>query len=96
MKEFEKALLLPNPMTPNRAVIFYEDKCIGCKPPIVLYPDECWFAGCCVGACPVEGACEMAPPLQQRVAWVRKDTGEFFRVGMKNPPPVTYTKPPVI
>lgn len=65
------------------------------KPPIVLYPDECWFAGCCVGACPIPGACQLNPPLQQRVAWKRKDTGEFYRVGMKNPPPPN-PKPPVV
>ncbi len=114
-EEYTKALLLPNPMTPNKAIIFNPDKCTGCnkcidfcradvlhpnpvkgKPPIVLYPDECWFAGCCVGACPVEGACVMVHPLQQKVSWIRKDTGEFFRLGMKDPPPQTYTKPPVV
>ena len=26
------------------------------KPPIVMYPDECWFGGCCVSQCPVPGA----------------------------------------
>ena len=114
MDNFTEALLLPNPLTPNKAIVFDETKCTGCntcidycradvlhpnpvkgKPPILLYPDECWFAGCCVGACPVPGACTMNSPLQQRVAWIRKDTGEFFRVGMKNPPPPN-TKPPVV
>lgn len=63
-------------------------------PPIVLYADECWFCGCCVGDCPTPGAISMNHPLSQRAAWKRKETGEFFRVGMKDPPP-PYTRPPV-
>jgi len=50
------------------------------KPPIVLYPEECWYAGCCVGACPRPGAIELNHPLTQRVRWKRKATGEHFRV----------------
>lgn len=114
MSTYNESLMLPNPMTPNKAIIFVEGKCTGCnrcievcrvdalhpnpvkgKPPVVLYPDECWFAGCCVGACPVPGACYITSPLQQKVGWKRKDTGEFFRQGMKNPPP-PYTRPPVV
>jgi len=64
------------------------------KPPIVLYPDECWFGGCCVEPCPVSGAIRMEHPLNQRVGWKRKATGEYFRIGMKNPPPPN-TRPPV-
>ena len=64
------------------------------KPPIVLYPDECWFCGTCVEDCPVPGAIRIEHPLNQRVGWKRKDTGEYFRIGMKNPPP-PYTRPPV-
>ena len=63
------------------------------KPPIVLYPDECWFCGCCISDCP-EGANKLEHPLNQRVGWKRKETGEYFRVGMKNPPPPN-TRPPV-
>ena len=63
-------------------------------PPIVLYPDECWFCGTCVEDCPVPGAIRMQHPLNQRVGWKRKETGEYFRIGMKNPPP-PYTRPPV-
>jgi hypothetical protein len=33
-------------------------------------------------------------PLNQRVGWKRKATGEYFRIGMKNPPPPN-TRPPV-
>ena len=64
------------------------------KPPIVLYPDECWFCGNCVEHCPVPGAIRMEHPLNQRIGWKRKDTGEYFRIGMKNPPPPN-TRPPV-
>lgn len=64
------------------------------KPPIVLYPDECWFCGCCAADCPTPGAIEMQHPMNQRVGWKRKESGEYFRIGMKNPPPPN-TKPPV-
>lgn len=64
------------------------------KPPILLYPDECWFCGCCVSHCPIPGAIRMEHPLNQRVGWKRKETGEYFRIGMKNPPPPN-TRPPV-
>ena len=64
------------------------------KPPIVLYPDECWFCGCCVGDCPIPGANKLNHPLNQRMGWKRKETGEHFRIGMKNPPPPN-TRPPV-
>ena len=64
------------------------------KPPIVMYPDECWFGGCCAGECPTPGAIRMEQPLNQRVGWKRKKTGEYFRIGMKNPPPPN-TRPPV-
>jgi len=65
------------------------------KPPIVAYPDECWFGGCCVGACPVPGANRMDHPLTMKATWKRKATGEFFRIGMKNPPPPNM-RPPVV
>ena len=64
------------------------------KPPIVLYPDECWFCACCVEECPRPGAIRMEHPLNQRVGWRRKETGEYFRIGMRNPPPPNR-KPPV-
>jgi NAD-dependent dihydropyrimidine dehydrogenase PreA subunit len=108
-----KAYLVPNPMTPCRAIVIDPGLCTGCnqcvevcrtdvlvpnpengKPPIVLYPDECWFGGCCVAHCTVPGAIRMEYPLNQRVGWKRKETGEYFRIGMKNPPPPN-TRPPV-
>jgi NAD-dependent dihydropyrimidine dehydrogenase PreA subunit len=110
---YNKAYMVPNPMTPNQAIVIDPELCTGCntcvevcrtqvllpnpkkgKPPIVMYPDECWFAGCCVNHCPVPGAIKMEYPLDQRVGWRRKETGEYFRIGMKNPPPPN-TRPPV-
>ena len=63
--------------------------------PIVIYPDECWYCGCCEMVCPEfeEGAIRMNVPLMQRVRWKRKETGEQFRLGMKNPPPPNLRKP---
>jgi NAD-dependent dihydropyrimidine dehydrogenase PreA subunit len=62
------------------------------KPPIAIYPDECWFCGCGASDCPTK-ALKIEYPLNQRVGWKRKDTGEYFRIGIKNPPP--NTRPPV-
>jgi NAD-dependent dihydropyrimidine dehydrogenase PreA subunit len=92
----DKAYMVPNPPTPNKAVAFNPDVCTGCnlcvevcptdvmmpnpekkQPPIVVYPEECWYCGGCVEECPPPG----------------KDTGELFRLGMKNPPPPN-TRPP--
>jgi Na+-translocating ferredoxin:NAD+ oxidoreductase RNF subunit RnfB len=64
------------------------------KPPVVLYPEECWFCACCVAHCPKPGAIRMEFPMNQRVGWKRKETGEYFRIGMKNPPP-SNERPPV-
>lgn len=63
------------------------------KEPIVLYAEECWFCGCCVEECPF-GAVTLVPPAKQLVStvWVRKETGEEFRLGMNNPP-APNTKP---
>ena len=63
------------------------------EPPIVLYPDECWYGGCCQAHCPVPGAIKMLHPMHMMVGWKRKDTGEYFRIGMANPPPPN-TRPP--
>jgi NAD-dependent dihydropyrimidine dehydrogenase PreA subunit len=49
------------------------------KPPIVMYPEECWYAGCCVGECPVPGAITMRLPLMSRVHYKNKETGEIKR-----------------
>jgi NAD-dependent dihydropyrimidine dehydrogenase PreA subunit len=49
------------------------------KPPIVIYPGECWYEGNCVSECPNPGALKLNQPLMQRVRWKRKETGEHFR-----------------
>jgi len=64
------------------------------EPPVLVYPDECWFCACCVEHCPKPGAIRMEHPLNQRIGWKRKATGECFRVGMKDPPPPN-PRPPV-
>ena len=50
------------------------------QPPIILYPEECWYEGSCVDHCPKAGAIVLNHPLTQRVRWKRKTTGEHFRV----------------
>jgi NAD-dependent dihydropyrimidine dehydrogenase PreA subunit len=50
------------------------------KPPIILYPEECWYEGSCVTHCPKSGAIKLNHPLTQRVRWKRKATNEHFRV----------------
>jgi NAD-dependent dihydropyrimidine dehydrogenase PreA subunit len=110
----EQAWMIPNRMTPNRAVSFDKDICIGCnrcvdicrsdvlmpnpesgKNPIVLYPDECWYCGTCVLECPRPGAITMLHPMNQAVSvvWKRRETGERFRLGMKDPPPPNRRPP---
>lgn len=64
------------------------------KPPIVAYPDECWYCACCVEACP-RGALEMHLPINQRIFFKRKETGEVFRIGASDSPKKSYFKPPV-
>ena len=65
------------------------------RPPIVLYPDECWYCGTCVLECSRPGAITMLHPLNQSISviWKRKATGDSYRLGMRNPPP-SNTKPP--
>ena len=64
------------------------------KPPIVIYPDECWFCGCCIEACKND-AIRMHYPINQRIFFKRKETGEIFRIGGPDSPPQSYFKPPV-
>jgi NAD-dependent dihydropyrimidine dehydrogenase PreA subunit len=42
-------------------------------PPVVMYPGECWYCGCCVVECPVEGAIKLRHPLMNRVFWIAKE-----------------------
>ena len=47
------------------------------KPPIVVYPEECWFDGCCVDMCPQrnKGAIRVHTPLPMRVSALRGARG---------------------
>jgi NAD-dependent dihydropyrimidine dehydrogenase PreA subunit len=63
------------------------------QPPLVVYPDECWYCGCCVEACRT-GALRMNLPINQRIFYKRKDTGEIFRIGGSGSPEKSYFKPP--
>ena len=64
------------------------------KPPLVVYPDECWFCGLCVEACPTS-AIEMHYPINQRLFFKRKTTGEVFRIDGPDAPPQSYFEPPI-
>ena len=48
------------------------------KPPILLFPEECWFDGSCVEVCPKPGAIKLNHLPRNRVHWKRKETGEDF------------------
>lgn len=61
------------------------DNPVPAQPPVVVYPEECWMCACCTENCPT-GAIRFEHPTSQKVTWKRKETGEFFRIGMKNPP----------
>lgn len=40
------------------------------KPPVVMYPGECYYCGCCVMECPSEGAIALQHPLMNQVKFV--------------------------
>mgnify|MGYP002869905209 CR=1 FL=1 len=63
------------------------------KPPIIAYPDECWYCGACVEACRT-GALQMHLPINQRINFKRKETGEVFRIGGAEAPRKSYYLPP--
>lgn len=63
------------------------------KCPIVAYPDECWYCACCVEACRT-GALHMNLPINQRILFKRKSTGEVFRLGGAEAPRKSYFRPP--
>jgi NAD-dependent dihydropyrimidine dehydrogenase PreA subunit len=41
------------------------------KHPLVAWPDECWYCGCCVMDCP-RGAITLHHPLMNQARWVEK------------------------
>lgn len=40
------------------------------KPPIVMYPGECYYCGACVMVCPNEGAIRLVHPLMNQTKFV--------------------------
>ena len=42
------------------------------RPPVVLYPGECWYGGCCVAICPTPGAIKLNTPKMNLVSWKTK------------------------
>jgi len=48
------------------------------SPPIVAYPEECWYEGSCVDACPVPEAITLNRLPKDSVHFQRKNTGEDF------------------
>ena len=63
------------------------------RTPIVAYPDECWYCGCCVEACPT-GALAMRLPINQRILFKDKQSGELFRIGADDAPQKSYFRAP--
>ena len=41
------------------------------KPPIVSYPEECYFDGACVTLCPIKGAIKIVTPFPMRGGFQR-------------------------
>ncbi len=46
--------------------------------PVIAFPGECWYCGCCVAECPLPGAIHLNRLPQNSVHWKRKTTGEDF------------------
>lgn len=84
-KEFQ-ALLIPssiNPLAFCKQICIGCNRCVNIcqvdilipnsesgKPPIVLYPGECYYCGSCVMACPREGAIKLRHPLMNQAKFV--------------------------
>jgi NAD-dependent dihydropyrimidine dehydrogenase PreA subunit len=73
------------PLTFNREICDGCNKCVEvCQvdilvphpdkgnPPLVAYPGECWYGGCCVAICPKPGAIKLNTPLMNRAHWIKK------------------------
>ena len=88
MKEKIYATIKPalsNPIIFNQEVCIKCNRCIeACqvdvfipnsdknKAPIVLFPGECWYCGCCVMECPEPGAITLNPLSMNKVEWKEK------------------------
>lgn len=40
------------------------------RPPVVMYPGECYYCGCCVMECPCKGAIRLQHPLMNQAKFV--------------------------
>jgi NAD-dependent dihydropyrimidine dehydrogenase PreA subunit len=51
------------------------------KPPIVAYPEECWYDGACVYECSLktEGAIKIITPLAMRVFLLRAENSNLIK-----------------
>ena len=47
-------------------------------PPMIAYPEECWYDGSCVAACPEPGAISLNRMAKDSVRFRRKETGQEF------------------
>lgn len=59
--------------------VLYPNPDKGC-PPVIMFPDECWYCGSCIELCPKPGAIRFNHPLMQRTIWRDKVTGKLFRL----------------
>jgi len=59
--------------------VLYPNQAKG-APPLIMFPDECWYCGSCVEMCPRPGAIRVNHPLMQRTIWRDKGTGKLFRL----------------
>ena len=42
------------------------------RPPLVMWPGECWYCGACVMECPRKGAITLRHPLMNQARFVEK------------------------
>ncbi len=42
------------------------------RPPLVMWPGECWYCGACVMECPRKGAISLRHPLMNQARFVEK------------------------
>jgi len=47
-------------------------------PPVVAFPEECWYDGSCVATCPMPGAITLVAMAKDSVHFRRKGTREDF------------------
>jgi NAD-dependent dihydropyrimidine dehydrogenase PreA subunit len=45
------------------------------KPPVPIYPGECYYCGCCVMECPKKGAIKLRHPLMNQAKFIGAKAG---------------------